>query len=319
MEQGTFDLGEASSPAPVKLCECGCGKPAPIAMSSDRKRGVVKGQPTRFILGHHLRRKGPQPWNRKLFVESGQRIGRSVVIDPDVRMPPDSNGHARRGARLRCDCGKEYERLLFSLLNSADPSCGCVKPRFIDRTGQQFGKLTVIRLAERKAEGRGDGSSWLCKCDCGNEAIVRTTNLATGHTKSCGCLSKRRPRRGYLPGQAAFNKVLRSYRKNAQTRGLPWELTEEDFRRLTSQDCHYCGAPPSMIGKVLSQSGECVYNGLDRIDNALGYTLQNVVSACKICNHAKKDMSYDEFTAWITRLIEYRFFRPEAMPSRLLA
>lgn len=30
-------------------------------------------------------------------------------------------------------------------------------------------------------------------------------------------------------------------------------------------------------------------------------------------------MSYDEFLAWIARLIEYHFFHPEVMPSRLLA
>lgn len=29
---------------------------------------------------------------------------------------------------------------------------------------------------------------WLCKCDCGQTAIVETSNLTTGNTKSCGCL-----------------------------------------------------------------------------------------------------------------------------------
>jgi hypothetical protein len=41
--------------APMALCECGCGEPAPIATQTDNARGVSKGQPCRFISGHHLR------------------------------------------------------------------------------------------------------------------------------------------------------------------------------------------------------------------------------------------------------------------------
>lgn len=37
----------------TKLCECGCGNPAPIATQTDRRRGWIKGQPKRFVCGHH--------------------------------------------------------------------------------------------------------------------------------------------------------------------------------------------------------------------------------------------------------------------------
>lgn len=37
----------------VKLCECGCGQPAPIARQSLTKNGWVKGEPMRFIVGHN--------------------------------------------------------------------------------------------------------------------------------------------------------------------------------------------------------------------------------------------------------------------------
>ena len=36
----------------TKLCECGCGQPAPIATRNCLERGYIKGQPLRFILGH---------------------------------------------------------------------------------------------------------------------------------------------------------------------------------------------------------------------------------------------------------------------------
>lgn len=46
----------------AKLCECGCGEPAPIAPQTDTARGDVKGQPRRFVRGHNQRRPpGPRP------------------------------------------------------------------------------------------------------------------------------------------------------------------------------------------------------------------------------------------------------------------
>lgn len=40
----------------IKLCECGCGLPAPIATRNNTCNGAVKGQPQRFIRGHHRNR-----------------------------------------------------------------------------------------------------------------------------------------------------------------------------------------------------------------------------------------------------------------------
>lgn len=58
--------------------------------------------------------------------------------------------------------------------------------KLIDLTGQKFGKLTVITLAYTKNKK----SYWLCKCDCGNETIVRSDTLKSGTTQSCGCYHK---------------------------------------------------------------------------------------------------------------------------------
>ena len=37
----------------VKLCECGCGNPAPISKYTQKSKGHVKGQPVRFVQGHN--------------------------------------------------------------------------------------------------------------------------------------------------------------------------------------------------------------------------------------------------------------------------
>lgn len=50
--------------------------------------------------------------------------------------------------------------------------------------GVKFSMLTVVSLADKSASGK---IRWACKCDCGNESFVQTSNLTNGHTKSCGC------------------------------------------------------------------------------------------------------------------------------------
>lgn len=58
-----------------------------------------------------------------------------------------------------------------------------------DIAGIKFGLLTPIKIVEVAKNGR---SKWLCKCDCGNSAIVWNHNLLHNHTQSCGCLQKKR-------------------------------------------------------------------------------------------------------------------------------
>lgn len=59
----------------------------------------------------------------------------------------------------------------------------------IDLTGQPFGRLVVIREAGRD---KGGHVLWLCRCECGNEIIVRGDHLRKEHTTSCGCYNRER-------------------------------------------------------------------------------------------------------------------------------
>lgn len=62
---------------------------------------------------------------------------------------------------------------------------------FIDLTGQRFGRLTVIEESEPHIYSNGKKRAvWKCICDCGNISHVESTSLRTGHTSSCGCISK---------------------------------------------------------------------------------------------------------------------------------
>ncbi len=134
-----------------------------------------------------------------------------------------------------------------------------------------------------------------------------------GHSRrqEAGCAVENCAHR--LPhGQAAFNDLYRKYQKSARRREKAFNLTEGEFRRLTSSDCAYCGTPPSQLagasffrnGKLYRLNGEYTYTGVDRVDNDKGYTLSNCVPCCDTCNRAKLCMSARQFAEWVTRVYE---------------
>ena len=63
-------------------------------------------------------------------------------------------------------------------------------PKFKDISGQRFGLLIAKEpiITRNKKRTR---IKWKCQCDCGNITVVTSSNLITGHTKSCGCLNKK--------------------------------------------------------------------------------------------------------------------------------
>lgn len=80
-----------------------------------------------------------------------------------------------------------------------------------DLTGQRFGRLVAVHAVDRP-EGKNSGTFWLCKCDCGNDLVTRSTSLLAGLTASCGCSRRRSyPKRAAPPTPSADSsfEVLR--------------------------------------------------------------------------------------------------------------
>lgn len=57
--------------------------------------------------------------------------------------------------------------------------------RFIDLTGQRFGRLVASAYVPKNGKGKG---KWLCKCDCGGTTRTAASDLKSGKSESCGCL-----------------------------------------------------------------------------------------------------------------------------------
>ena len=172
--------------------------------------------------------------------------------------------------------------------------------------GKTFGKLQVIKFVEFKKTPCGRNIPMVeCECECKNRKIISLWHLRSGKSKTCGLGHTRYVDRS-IP---AFNNIYNNaYKNRAIKTGISFELDKSQFYQITQQCCHYCGCPPS--GVAVRQTGKhiskFIYNGLDRTDSSKGYTLDNIVPCCGICNHAKHTMSYNDFIAWIDRLVNFR-------------
>lgn len=88
----------------------------------------------------------------------------------------------------RCDCGTERVVKAKGLKSGKSGSCGCAK--LLDIVGKRFNKLVVMREVEPKLNKNGyKDRQFECQCDCGNVMIANGSSVASGNTKSCGCLS----------------------------------------------------------------------------------------------------------------------------------
>lgn len=168
----------------------------------------------------------------------------------------------------------------------------------LDLKGRKFGKWVVL---ERKGSDRLGNAWWLCQCDCGNQKLVRAGSLNFGNTTSCGCS---RPNRKLIHGKSSMRSLMGDYKKRARYNKLYFELTDEQFNIITKKECFYCGTPPKNVKRrtVWGQNGDYIFNGIDRVDNTKGYSIDNCVPCCFMCNRAKNKLSVEEFFQWIERV-----------------
>lgn len=128
----------------------------------------------------------------------------------------------------------------------------------INRTGERFGRLVVVRFV-------GTGKNWVgiwgCICDCGNIVNVQYNNLYSGTTKSCGCLKrektiKRSTKHGLTGGHGHYTRLYRIW-LNMRRRCLSEK----------SQDYHHYGGRGIGICKEWND-----YTTFHSWANANGYT-----------------------------------------------
>lgn len=75
-------------------------------------------------------------------------------------------------------------------------------------------------------------------------------------------------------------------------------ISIEKYLKTVSEPCYYCGntGEKEVIIKTKNSENKIFkYNGIDRLDNELGYVNNNIVSCCSICNYMKGQLSVNQF------------------------
>lgn len=100
--------------------------------------------------------------------------------------------------------------------------------KFVDILGQTFGRLTTIKRLENHHKSKK--AMWLCVCTCGNESQVKSDQLRTGKTQSCGCLQRDRT------GDAA-----RTHGGSGTSEHRIWKLMRDRCKNVKSPSYPYYG------------------------------------------------------------------------------
>jgi hypothetical protein len=185
-----------------------------------------------------------------------------------------------------------------------------------DYTGLKNNMLEAIKFIKRE----NNRTFWLFKCDCGNEKIIKTDRVFLKNTTtiSCGCYKKNiwlsvinnNKNKKFNPSLIATQKELyRKYKCNAKKRSYSFNISFEYFISLTNKNCFYCGSIPKRVQKfqlnIKNKHIDYICNGVDRVNNLIGYIEGNCVPCCTICNRAKNNLKLSDFLNWIKNIKEF--------------
>ena len=88
--------------------------------------------------------------------------------------------------------------------------------------------------------------------------------------------------------------VYTSYRYRANDTNKEFDLSYNRFKELIIKPCVYCGG--------YNMHSLC---GVDRIDNKRGYTKDNCVSCCGICNRMKRELGFNAFKEHVIKIYRH--------------
>jgi len=161
----------------------------------------------------------------------GKKFGRITIVERAYK-----NERGQYLWKCICSCGNKLMLVGSKLVNGHTKSCGCLSgERYTDLLGKRFGKLKVIA---RDSNSDRLMSMWKCRCDCGEESVVRGTSLTGGSTKSCGCAISGKNSKFWKGGVSREDKPL--YNTYAD-RLYQYEDIRKNNSKLLEARCTYCG------------------------------------------------------------------------------
>lgn len=146
----------------------------------------------------------------------------------------------------------------------------------INIKGQRFGRLSAVEPVLVR-ELRRTRTYWRCRCDCGQEIVVRPHSLTTGHTQSCGCKkaddiiaqAERQITHGHTSRRRHAGKTSsKTYQIYRGMKRRCQDPSEERYKLHAGRGIYVCERWRESFENFLADMGEAPPRmSLDRIDN----------------------------------------------------
>lgn len=147
--------------------------------------------------------------------------------------------------------------------------------KFIDLSGQVFGRLTVISRIPNKKPGI---TLWRCLCSCGKETQTSTSSLRQGLCRSCGCLHIEAARKQGLASIVHGETRTRLYRIWSNMKTRCYNKQNKNYARWGARGISICDEWEKDFVAFRTWALEHGYKpglSIDRIDNDKGYYPEN--------------------------------------------
>ncbi len=171
--------------------------------------------------------------------------------------------------------------------------------KFIDMTGQKFGKLTVIKKDEKEHRAKNGKKHiyWICQCDCGTVVPIKGEYLRSTETTRCKIC---RYKSAQLNGHISYRKV-KIIKDNAKKRNIYYDknIDKKYLWSLYLKQNKKCALSGIDIKFADTHKEETCKKGttasLDRINNSKEYTKDNIQWVHKDINKMKYTYNSEQF------------------------
>lgn len=250
------------------LCKCDCGKTK-----------VINGK---YLLNGDTKSCGcikhAEPKIKKIDI--GIKIGRLTIIKK-------SEEKTVKGIPqwiCQCECGKRMVIPETYLKRERIKSCGCSRKALNIKSGDVFGKLTVIKF---KGITKNQNKQYLCKCECGRTKTIVGSKLISGQTKSCGKCNRWTKNEEIKPGDT-FGKLTVIKRVRCAYSG-------KDHKKIKQWSCQCrCGniktvSENALLNGDARSCGCAMYNNLKQIPQGTKFGYLTVIKSLGMIEKVSKN------------------------------